>query len=298
MGNARELNGAVVVVTGSARGIGAATATAFRDAGARVVIADIDDVALHEAEATIRPALALHLDVTDRSSFEELFDRVESELGPVDVLVNNVGIMPITKVTDMSDALSQRLFDINVKGMMLGTRVALDRMVPRAGGHVINVSSMLGVIPGPGLAEYCATKAAIIMFTDSARVELRHTGVDLSVVLPGQTNTELTSGAQPVRGLSLVSPDRIAAAIVRLARRPRRRAYAPLTFGVIAAACRYLPQSVTEPLVGWLGGDALLETLDADARRAYDERIGARDLGTPTGGDHLATADAPTSSAG
>jgi NAD(P)-dependent dehydrogenase (short-subunit alcohol dehydrogenase family) len=271
----RDLRGKVVIVTGGARGIGAATARAFREAGAQVVVADIDKEALEAAESSIHPAKVAYLDVTSRASFESLFDDVEATLGPVDILVNNAGIMPMMKVTEIPDALADRVLDINLRGVILGTRVALARMLPRRCGHIINMSSTLGEFVGPGLSDYCASKFGVIGFTDSARYELKGTGVDLSLVLPGQVNTELVAGLRKAKGLGLASPESIADAIIGLARRPRRRVYSPLTFAAIAIGFKLLPRGLGEGLITALGGRTIVDSIDSAGRRAYDERIRA-----------------------
>ena len=271
----KDLRGKVVIVTGGARGIGAATARAFREAGAQVVVADIDKEALEAAESSIHPAKVAYLDVTSRASFESLFDDAEATLGPVDILVNNAGIMPMMKVTEIPDALADRVLDINLRGVILGTRVALARMLPRRCGHIINMSSTLGEFVGPGLSDYCASKFGVIGFTDSARYELKGTGVDLSLVLPGQVNTELVAGLRKAKGLGLASPESIADAIIGLARRPRRRVYSPLTFAAIAIGFKLLPRGLGEGLITALGGRTIVDSIDSAGRRAYDERIRA-----------------------
>ena len=274
-GSEKDLRGKVVIVTGGARGIGAATARAFGDAGAQVVIADIDKEAIEAAESSIRPAKSAYLDVTSRASFESLFDDVEGTLGPVDILVNNAGIMPMVKVTEIPDALADRVLDINLRGVILGTRVALSHMLPRHRGHIINMSSTLGEFVGPGLSDYCASKFGVIGFTDSARYELKGTGVDLSLVLPGQVNTELVAGIRKAKGFGLASPESIADAIVGLARRPRRRVYSPLSFAAIAVGFKLLPRGLGEAMITALGGRTIVDSIDSAGRSAYDERIRA-----------------------
>lgn len=268
----RDLTGKVVVITGSARGIGAATARAFIADGARVVIADIDQTALDRATAEMSPALALRLDVSDREAFAAFYDRIETELGPIDILVNNAGVMPVEKVTEISDAMADRVIDVNIKGVTNGTRIALRRMIPRRRGHVINIASALGEMYGPYLADYCGSKHFVVGFTDAARMELKGTGVDMSVVLPGQADTELTAGLVGARGLSLISPELIAAAVVSTARKPRRHTYAPKTFTAIVVATRFLPKAVSEPMLRLLGAENVHKKRDLAARSAYEAR--------------------------
>src|SRR4051794_13127140 len=125
-----SLRGKVVVVTGGGRGIGAATARALASRGARVAIGDVD---MEAAEATAAPigALARRLDVTDRPDFTAFLDEVEAELGPLDVLVNNAGIMPLSPVDEESDATAVRQLDLNLHAVIHGSKEAIRRFRPR-----------------------------------------------------------------------------------------------------------------------------------------------------------------------
>lgn len=268
----RDLAGKIVVITGSARGIGAATARAFIAEGARVVIADVDQAALAAAAAEMSPALALPLDVADRDAFAAFYGRVETDLGPIDILVNNAGIMPVERVTGISDALADRVIDVNVKGVTNGTRTALRQMVPRRRGHVINIASALGEMYGPYLADYCGSKFFVVGFTDAARMELNGSGVDLSVILPGQVETEMTAGLVGARGFAMAAPEDIAAAVVATARKPRRHTYVPRTFNAIVFANKFMPKAVSEPMLRLLGAERLMTKRDPALRSAYNAR--------------------------
>ena len=172
------------------------------------------------------------IDVTDRDSFSDFLDQVERQLGPIDVLVNNAGIMPVGKIIDEPDAVTQRILDINVYGVMLGSKLAAQRMVPRGQGHVINVASLAGEIYAVGLATYCASKHAVVAFTDSARLECRSAGVKFSMVLPSFVDTELTAGTQGAKGFRNAEPSEIADAIVGLVVHPKPRVRVTKAAGV------------------------------------------------------------------
>lgn len=275
---ARNLTGRVVVITGAARGIGAAAARAFVAEGATVVISDIDEQALVAAAQAIRPVLALPLDVSDRASFDALLDRVEAEVGPIDVLVNNAGIMPVARVNEIPQALAQRVLDVNVKGVTNGTRSALNRMLPRRSGHIINIASAFGEMYSSFLADYVGSKHFVVGFTDATRMELHGSGVDVSVILPGQVETDLSAGLFKARGLPLARPEQIASAVVRTARRPRRHVYVPWHFTPVVRAIRFLPKAITEPMLRLLGANKIIDAADPAVRDAYHARaLGQRD---------------------
>jgi len=256
--------GKVIAVTGGARGIGLATATALKAAGAKVAIGDIDPAAAPGA---------IPLDVTDRASFTAFLDKVEADLGPLDVLVNNAGIMPIGPLCGESDADARRCLDINVHGVMLGTKLALARMESRGRGQIINIASLAGVLPTPGLALYNASKAAVVAFTEAARQEYKARGIHICAVLPSFTNTELVAGTRSPRGQKNNEPEDIAAAVLKLIVKPRARAIVPPKFAPGIALGGLLPARVREASSRMYGLDKIFLDFDTAARKAYDERI-------------------------
>src|ERR1700759_624147 len=195
-----KVRGKVVVIAGGPRGIGLAPATALHKLDAKVAIGDIDEVKVKESGADLGLDVYGKLDVTERDSFSDFLDEVERQLGPIDVLINNAGIMPLGRIVDEPDAVTRRILDINVYGVMLGTKLAAQRMVPRGSGHVINVASLAGEGYIPGAATYCASKHAVVGFTDAVRIEYRQAGVKFSMVLSWFVNTELTAGTKGARG--------------------------------------------------------------------------------------------------
>ena len=268
-----KVQGKVIVITGGARGIGLATATALHNLGAKVAIGDVDEVRVKESGAALGLDVYGKLDVTDPHSFADFLDEVERQLGPIDVLVNNAGIMPVGRIIDEPDAVTRRILDINVYGVILGSKLAVQRMVPRGQGHVINVASLAGEAYAIGLASYGASKHAVIGFTDAARLEYRSAGVKFSLVLPAFVNTELVAGTAGMKGFKNAEPADIAAAIVGLVAHPKPRVRVTKTAGALIASQKFLPRVVSEGLNRVLGGEHVFtDDIDVDKRKAYEAR--------------------------
>ncbi|MFB4311541.1 SDR family oxidoreductase [Actinomadura sp. GTD37] len=263
----------VIAITGAARGIGLATARALTGKGATVVIGDIDEAAVEEAAAALG-VTGLTVDVTSRASFTAFLDAAEAAAGgPLDVLINNAGIMPIGPVADESDADARRCLDINVHGVMLGTKLALGRMLPRGSGHIINVASLAGVLFTPGLALYNASKAAVVGFTEATRLEVADRGVHVSAVLPTFTNTDLVAGTASPKGQKNCEPEDIAAAVAALIGRPRPQVVVPKKLGAQVKIGALLPERLRRATSRRLGLDKIFLDYDPDARKSYDARI-------------------------
>jgi NADP-dependent 3-hydroxy acid dehydrogenase YdfG len=270
----RTVSGRVVAITGGARGIGKATAAALVREGASVAIGDVD-LALAESTAEeLGPSVrAYPVDVTSRPSFAEFLDSVERDLGPLDVLVNNAGIMPIGALLEEDDATAHRLVDINVHGVIYGMKEALPRMLARGSGHVVNLASVAGKAGFPHLATYCATKHAVVGLSESMRAELRGTAIELTCVMPSLVNTELTSGIRAGRGVDKVEPEDVAAAIVGALREPRFEVYVPRSVGRIKRFFDFMPRRIAEALGRVLDADKLMVQADMATRAGYERRI-------------------------
>ncbi|MBF6242703.1 MULTISPECIES: SDR family oxidoreductase [Nocardia] len=269
-----KINGKVVVITGGARGIGLATATRLQQLGAKIAIGDVDETAVKQSGTDHDFDHYGRVDVTDQQSFSSFLDEVERALGPIDVLINNAGIMPTGKVVDEPDALTRRIIDINVYGVILGSKLALARMLPRRGGHIINIASLAGETHIPGLATYNATKHAVLGFTDTLREEYRDTGVSFSSVLPTLTNTELGSGVSAPKLMRPAEPEEIAEAIAKLLVAPKSKVRVTKVAGAISQVVGLLPESVGDAIGRALGAQqTFLGDVDSAARKAYEERV-------------------------
>lgn len=269
----RLLAGKVVAITGGARGIGEATARALARKGAKVAIGDLDaELAQKTASSLGGEAIALELDVTRRDSFASFISQVEERLGPVDVLVNNAGIMPLGPFAEEDDATARRMVDINIHGVIYGMKLVLPAMTRRGSGHIVNLASQAGKAGFPGGATYCATKHAVVGLSEAVRAELRDTGVEISCVMPAVVNTELGSGLVEARAVRVSEPSDVADAIVNALEFPKFDVWVPRIGAGIHKVLNLLPRAGREAIARALKADRVLAHADRNARAAYEER--------------------------
>jgi NAD(P)-dependent dehydrogenase (short-subunit alcohol dehydrogenase family) len=275
-----RLGGLHVAVTGGARGIGASTAERLRREGARVTLGDID-VGAVEATAARLGAVGLGLDVGDRDSFTAFIDAAEQAQGPLDVLINNAGIMPIGPFLDEPDEVARRQFDINVHGVILGMKIALPRMLARGDGQVVNVASAAGRLASlPGEATYVATKHAVVGLSEAVRCELEDTGVTVTTVLPNLADTRLGSGMQAARGMKKLDAKQIADAIVDGLRHRRAEVYVPRSLRPLSVLDLALPRGARRLVHRAFASDRVAQDFDHARRAAYQQAAG-RPLDSP-----------------
>jgi short-subunit dehydrogenase len=282
----RILAGETVAITGAARGIGRATAEALVRQGMRVAIGDVDLDTAQRTAAELGPsAVALPLDVTDRASFSSFLDEAERQLAPIDVLVNNAGIMQIGRFIDEDDLTARRMIDINLHGVIFGTKLALERMLPRGRGHIVNVASQAGKFGTPGGATYSATKHAVVGLTEAVRGEVRLMGADvqLSYVMPYVVKTELGSGLGQARGLSELEPSEVADAIVEALRYGTVEVWVPKRSRRTNQLVTVLPRRLSEAMGRALKADRVLTEADAGLRRGYELRAARSEPGLKPG---------------
>jgi NADP-dependent 3-hydroxy acid dehydrogenase YdfG len=272
----RSLHGNVVAITGGGRGIGRAMGRALAAEGARVAVCDLDgDTAAATAAELGGDAIGLAVDVTDHAALVAFIDTVEERLGPLDVMINNAGIMPVTPLVDEDDTSIARQLELNLRAVIVGTREAMRRMAPRRSGHIVNVASVAGRNGFPHLATYCATKYGVVGLSEAVRAELRGTGVEVSVVMPSLVNTELISGVPHARGVKTVEPEDVAAAVVAALQVPRFDVFVPKVTGRLVGLGAMLPRRAREAIARASGGDKALRAADPVARAAYEARAAA-----------------------
>ena len=282
----RILAGETAAITGAARGIGRATAEAFLRQGMKVAIGDVDfEAAERTASELGAAATALPLDVTDRDSFAAFLDGAEERLGPLDVLVNNAGIMQVGRFIDEDDETARRMVDINIHGVILGMKLALARMIPRDRGHIVNISSQAGKFGAPGGATYSATKHAVVGLTEAIRGELRLMGahIDVSYVMPFVVNTELGSGLGEARGMSSLEPADVAEAIVDALQHGIVDVWVPKSAKRTNVLGAVLPRSLSEGMARAMKADRVLAGADLNRRREYELRAARSQPGLKPG---------------
>jgi NADP-dependent 3-hydroxy acid dehydrogenase YdfG len=247
----------------------------------------IGDVDRSEAEATaarVRGARAAQLDVTDIASWRDFVATVIRESGPIDILINNAGVMPLGSFLEEAEQVTDLILDVNVRGVLNGMRAVVPEMVGRNGGRVINVASMAGMIPIPGMVTYNASKFAVVGASLAARRELAPSGVTVSVILPSAVRTELASGAPLGGGMPTVNPEDVAAAILKTARTGTARVSVPRWvapgWSMVAAL---VPEKVELLFRRLIDDRRALTSIDAVGRRAYTDRI-ARQANAHAGG--------------
>lgn len=265
-----DLDGATVAVTGGAQGIGRATARAFAERGARIAIGDLDPE-LAEKTAADLGGTAHHLDVSDRESFRVFLDEVAAAHGDLAVLVNNAGVMPNGGFLDLPEEMDRLTMDVNVFGVVHGLRLALPGMLERGRGHVVNIASLAGKFPVPGLAIYNASKFAVVGLTAAARREYADRGVSLTAVLPSAVDTALASGLD-MRPIPKVQPEEIAAAVVGSVASRKAEIAVPGYVGALAAAATVTPEPVLSRIRRLVRDDRALLP-DSEERAAYREQL-------------------------
>jgi NAD(P)-dependent dehydrogenase (short-subunit alcohol dehydrogenase family) len=270
----KRLTGRVVAITGAGRGIGAATAAALTREGARVAIGDVDlDVAKATAERIGGDTVALPLDVTSPESVASFMDAVESTLGPIEVYINNAGVMPLSSLLGEDDSTIDRIFAINTRAVIHGTREAARRMLPRGSGHIVNVASTAGKAGIAGSATYCASKAAVVQYTEGAHAELHPHGLEFSVVMPGITRTELTAGVEDMPAFRAITPESVADAIVAAVVKPRFEVYVPRSARTLMNVTRLLPFRVGQAIGKRMGADhVFMDAIERPERSSYEAR--------------------------
>lgn len=271
-----NIRGKTIAISGAARGIGLATATALLRRGARVVIGDRDVSALDKAIHGLgpgRPVTGYPLDVTDRESFAAFLDKARTDGdGRIDVLINNAGVMPVGPFLEQTPESIRSATEVNFYGVLNGCQLVLPEMVKRRAGHIINIASMAGIVAVPGQVLYAGTKFAVVGLSTAMADEFAPQGVAVTAVLPTFTNTELISGTNPSAAQKPVEPEDIAAAVVKVLEKPKTLVSVPGFGRRTAILASLLPDRGRRWLNKKTGNDTVFLQFDTAARKAYEDR--------------------------
>jgi NAD(P)-dependent dehydrogenase (short-subunit alcohol dehydrogenase family) len=204
-----DLLGRRAIVSGAARGIGLAIARRLVAGGARVAVADIDADGAKAAAAELgNGSIGVGCDVRFTADVDAAVAAAVGAFGGLDLLVNNAGIEIAKPITELTEDDFSRILDINVIGTFRFTKAAVPALAAAQGGSIVNLSSVAGTAGGPLLSAYCASKGAVIRFTESAAIELRQAGIRVNAVCPGLIQTEMADRlAAPIDAIAPISFD-------------------------------------------------------------------------------------------
>ena len=227
-----QISGKSIIITGASSGIGEATAKMLAERGAKLMLAarreDKLDKLVSQIEAAGGTAAYQVVDVTKQSQVQALADETLKQYGKIDVIINNAGIMPLSRIDKFLVEEWERTIDINIKGVLYGIAAVLPAMQKAQSGHIINISSVAGHVVFPGAAIYCGTKFAVRAITEGLRQEV---GKDIrcTIISPGAIATELTNhisdeeaakGAEQFSGVA-IGAEAIASAIAYAIEQPK-----------------------------------------------------------------------------
>lgn len=251
-----DISGKVVLITGGAGGIGRCLTRRFLAGGAKVVLWDLSEPALAAAKKELDPSGArvftYALDITDRAQVAEAAARVRREVGEVDVLDNNAGIVVGGDFLTVPEESLSKTTAVNVDAVMWCTRAFLPSMIQRGSGHLVMMASAAGLLGVPGMAAYSASKHAVIGLSESLRAELRKkgvAGVGMTIVCPSFVNTGMFDGVKPPLLTPWLEPEGLADKIYSAVLADRLYVREPFMIKLVPA----LKGLTCTAIVDWMG---------------------------------------------
>lgn len=270
----RTLTDKRVLITGGASGIGFAMAERFAASGARLVLTDINEPLLAQAAQRLRDAggdvAEYRLDVTDSQDVARARERINADGGPIDVLVNNAGTVFGGYFLDVPLDRHLTTLEVNLIGPVILTHAFLPDLIARPEAHLVTIASLAGYGGAPGGSTYGASKWGVIGFSESIELELAkqgHTHVHVTTVCPGVVSTGLFEGATALRLTRILTPDRVADAVVRGVLRDRGYVRTPWLVKFAPVLRGVLPHRAFNAVSEFLGGTT---TMDSWTGREHD----------------------------
>ncbi|MBX3495128.1 MAG: SDR family NAD(P)-dependent oxidoreductase [Parvibaculum sp.] len=250
-----EIDGKLAVVTGAASGIGRGTALALAKRGARLAITDLDRAGLAETAARIEALGAkvttYLVDVADRDAVYAFAQEIETSHGGADIVVNNAGVAQIARVDELTYDDFEWVMNIDFWGMVYGSKAFLPQLQAKGGGHIVNVSSIFGLIAVPTQAAYNSAKFAIRGFTEALRHEMKGTDIQVSCVHPGGIKTNIVRNARFLQSTQATVREDAASGFDKIARTTPERAGETIADGIARNKPRILI-GFDAKLVDWL----------------------------------------------
>ena len=267
-------SGKRVLITGAGHGLGRAIAFAFAQEAAEVIVTDLDAqrvaATVDELKSANAVASGYQLDVTAPDSIRAVRDQLLADRGPIDILVNNAGIVFGGEFVTVPIEKHFKTIEVNLCGTLAVTQVFLPDLVARPEGHIVNIASAAAVVPVPWGVSYAASKAAVLAFSESLREELRvqgHRHVAISTICPSYISTGLFAGARPPRLTRIMTPERVARAVVQTVHRNKKFVMLPWTGRFLYAIANVLPapcfraicrlMGVSRSMIDWRGHSAV-----------------------------------------
>ena len=258
-----------VVITGAALGIGRQMAHSFAKEKSNLAIIDIKENALQETvDELSQYQVKVHqyrCDLSEKDEIEETAKKIKSDFDQIDILINNAGVISGKMIADLSYEEIRKTMDVNLIAVILMTKQFMPEMMSRNSGHIVTVSSGGGMIAAPQMADYCASKAGSMVFTDALRRELRKAGcknVKVLLVCPGLIDTGMFKGLKQPWYLPPLKPEFVAARVLKAIKKDKAYIMLPSS-GRLATVTRLLPTSVQDKILDIMG-----------AGRAMDDFVG------------------------
>ncbi len=243
-GKTMTIEGKIVVITGAASGIGLMASKTLARAGATLIMSDADSGALEAAVSEVAQIRSgtrgMVADVTKPGDHTALVEEARKTHGRLDVYVNNAGIAATGPFDEISDSVMAQHIEVNLLGVMYGTRAAARLMREQKSGHIVNIASLAGVSPVPGAAAYCASKFGVRGYTHSCALEMRDTPVRFTVICPAAVDTPMLDkiideGDSPIiLSSNTLTVERVAQTILDAIEKPRREVVLPAGLGFLA----------------------------------------------------------------